>query len=261
MEYLKEDQILLHEELCGKALRRDQITEATIRFRENIRLVHNIVKKYSEPFDPAVSKDDILQEGYTGLWKACLQFDDSKGFAFSTYAVPMIQGTILNMLRDNEVLKTPRVFKDIRSELGKHGFTLPLADQEMNILLEEGKFSRKQIIEYTQYSTISLDSYTTDDEKATLDEIIPDISLNGVYEQLSEDDIENLVDSILKYIKPIYRDLVEEWMYATLEGVHITNMELARKYGMSQPNVSRILNSAISIVKMHEDKIKSLFGY
>ena len=120
---------------------------------------------------------------------------------------------------------------------------------------------KKQIIEYTQYSTISLDSYTTDDEKATLGEIIPDTSLNGVYEQLSEDDIEDLVDSILKYIKPLYRDLVEEWMYATLEGVHITNMELARKYGMSQPNVSRILNSAISIVKMHEDKIKSLFGY
>lgn len=165
------------------------------------------------------------------------------------------------MLRDNEVLKTPRVFKYIRSELGKHGFTLPLTDQEMNILLEEGKFSRKQIIEYTQYSTIYLDSYTIDDEKATLDEIIPDTSLNGIYEQLSEDDIENLVDSILKYIKPLYRDLVEEWMYATLEDVHITNRELARKYGMSQPNVSRILNSAISIVKMHEDKIKSLFGY
>ena len=80
-------------------------------------------------------------------------------------------------------------------------------------------------------------------------------------DKLTEDDIEDLVDSILKYIKSLYRDLVEEWMYATLEGVHITNMELARKYGMSQPNVSRILNSAISIVKMHEDKIKSLFGY
>lgn len=262
MEYLQKDQILLHEELCGYSPGEDEISKATIRFRENIRLANHIASKFSEPYDPAVSKDDIYQEAYLGLWRACIEFDESRGLKFSTYAVPYINGMILRMLRDSEQLKTPRSFKDIRSALISHGFTLPLTDQEMEILLEEKKFSRQQILEYTRYSTISIDSYIEEsDSNVSLSEIISDKSSNSIYERLSEDDLENLVDSILKFIKPLHRDLIEEWMYATLEGVHLTNRELSIKYNISQPYVSRLLNSAISIVKMHDDKIRSLFGY
>lgn len=207
-----------------------------------------------------MSKDDILQEAYLGLWKACLQFDKSKGYEFSTYAIPLINGNILRMLRDNEALKTPRVFKDIRSALLHHRFTLPLTDEEMNVLLEEKKFSRKQIIEYSQYSTVSLDAYITDSESIDLSNIIPDIKASDFYKNLSEDEIEKLVDSVLKYIKPLHRDLVEEWMYASLEGYRISQAELARKYNRSQAQVSRILKSAISIVDMNKEEIQKLFG-
>lgn len=207
-----------------------------------------------------MSKDDILQEAYLGLWKACLQFDESKGYEFSTYAIPLINGSILIMLRDNEALKTPRVFKDIRSALLHHGFTLPLTDEEMNVLLEEKRFSRKQIIEYSQYSTVSLDSYITDTNECNLSDIIPDKNASDFYKNLSEDEIEKLVDSVLNYIKPSSRDLVEEWMYASLEGYRISQAELASKYNRSQSQVSRILRSAISIVDMNKEEIQKLFG-
>lgn len=260
MGYFKEDQILLYEELCGKPIKENEISKATIRFRENLKLVFYVTKRYSEPIDAAIDKEDILQTAYVALWEACLRFDESKGYEFSTYAVPIINGKILIMLRDNESLKTPRVFKDIRSALRIHGFTLPLSDEEMNILVEEKKFSRSQIVEYSQFSTISLDSYITDTDNCNLSDIIPDKDAGKFYKELSEEEIERLVNSVLSYIKVNNRDLVEEWLYASLEGYRITQSELAHKYKCSQAQVSRILKSAISIIDMNKEEIQKLFG-
>lgn len=41
---------------------------------------------------------DLLQEGYIGLWNACLTFDESKGCKFSTYATYCIRNAILKAL-------------------------------------------------------------------------------------------------------------------------------------------------------------------
>ena len=260
MEYIKEDEILLSEELRAKNFDgEDLINKATIRFRENVRLANSVCSKISDPRDPSIDRDDILQTGYEGLWKACLQFDESKGFAFSTYAVPMIKGQVLRMLRDTGNLKVPRHYKDIRAALARHGFTVPLTDEEIDILVSEGKVSRKQIMDYAEPVVMSLDESIKDGEEVTLSSIIPD-TRSLIPEDLSEDDIEKAIDMVLKYVKPIHRDLVEEWMYATMEGVTLTQNELGIKYGLSRVQVSRILKYSIYIVKMHGDEIRNIFG-
>ncbi len=206
-----------------------------------------------------MSKDDIIQDAYLGLWKACLGFDESKGFEFSTYAVPMIRGQIMRDLRDNEALKTPRYFKDIRYVLKKHGFTLPLSDQEIDILVREGKFSRNQIMSYAEPDIVCLDSPIKEDSKNTHAEIIPgdmDIDI-----KLTEDEIEYIIDHVISYIKPQHRDIVEEWMYSVLAGCKVNQETLGVKYNISQPQVGRILRSAIDIVRMNGEEIRSLFGF
>lgn len=258
MEYIQEDQILLYEELCGYPIREDELSIATIRFRENIRLANCIASKFSTPYDAALDKEDVLQLAYLGLWEACLKFDDNKGFKFTTYAVPMIKGRILHSLRDSGVLKTPRWFKDIRSALNKHGFTLPLTDQEVDILINEGKFSREQIIEYADIDIISLDSTLKEDSEITYGEIIPD--RRNLESELNEDEIEYIIDSVVSYIKPEYRDLVEEWIYSVLADCSISQKTLATKYKCSRAQVCKVVNSAISIISMHKEEIRSLFG-
>lgn len=205
-----------------------------------------------------MSKDDILQDAYLGLWKACLGFDESKGFEFSTYAVPMIRGQIMGDLRDNEALKTPRYFKDIRYVLKKHGFTLPLNDQEIDVLVREGKFSRKQIMSYAEPDIVCLDSHIKEDSKSTYADIIPgtmDLDM-----EFTEDEIEYIIDHVISYIKPQHRDLVEEWMYAVLAGCKVNQETLGIKYNIPQSRVSNVLKSAIDIVRMNGEEIRSLFG-
>lgn len=63
------------------------------RFEENTRLVAFV---YHHKFhDYSAYKEDIIQEGFLGLWKACMHFDDSRGTQFSTYAYKSIERTML----------------------------------------------------------------------------------------------------------------------------------------------------------------------
>lgn len=55
--------------------------------------------------------EDLTQIGYVGLIKAIRGFDESKGYKFSTYAVPMITGEIKSQLRDQGKIKVSRAIK------------------------------------------------------------------------------------------------------------------------------------------------------
>ena len=56
-------------------------------------------------------QEDLVQIGSIGLLKAVRSFDPARGFAFSTYAVPLIIGEIRRFLRDDGALKVGRGMK------------------------------------------------------------------------------------------------------------------------------------------------------
>ena len=56
-------------------------------------------------------QEDLVQIASIGLLKAVRSFDPARGFAFSTYAVPLIIGEIRRFLRDDGVLKVGRGLK------------------------------------------------------------------------------------------------------------------------------------------------------
>ena len=63
----------------------------------NFGLVHSCANKFR---GRGVEYDDLFQAGCVGLVKAADNFDSSRGFAFSTYAVPVILGEIRRIFRD-----------------------------------------------------------------------------------------------------------------------------------------------------------------
>lgn len=63
--------------------------EAERIFLENMRLVYFVANN----MDITVS-DDVIQDGYIGLWKAALKYDPEKAQSFATYAVPAIRNSI-----------------------------------------------------------------------------------------------------------------------------------------------------------------------
>ncbi|MBO4406246.1 MAG: sigma-70 family RNA polymerase sigma factor [Clostridia bacterium] len=67
------------------------------RLLQNLGLVKSLVRRFTgRGADP----EELFQLGMIGLFKAILAFDPSYGTAFSTYAVPKIEGEIRRHLRD-----------------------------------------------------------------------------------------------------------------------------------------------------------------
>lgn len=81
--------------------RRNQIAQT------HSKLVHKIVHRWVNKCNE--SYEDLYQIGFLGLLKAVERFESELGHAFSSFAVPYIQGEIQHYLRDNaSQLKIPR---------------------------------------------------------------------------------------------------------------------------------------------------------
>ena len=94
--------------MVEKKTRRDK------RIEENVGLVHTCAGRFR---GRGVEYDDLVQAGCVGLCKAADGFDETRGFAFSTYAVPMILGEIRRLFRDGGSVKVGRSVKERAREL------------------------------------------------------------------------------------------------------------------------------------------------
>ena len=77
---------------------------------ENINLIYLVMKRFR---NRGVDREDLFQIGAVGLTKAAQRFDESRGFAFSTYAVPYILGEIKRFIRDDGLIKVSRSIKEL----------------------------------------------------------------------------------------------------------------------------------------------------
>lgn len=77
---------------------------------ENLRLVHMCANRFK---DRGIEYEELYSAGCLGLVKAAKKYDREKGFAFSTYAVPVILGEIRQCFRNSGSVKVSR---DIREK-------------------------------------------------------------------------------------------------------------------------------------------------
>lgn len=86
------------------------------RVEENLGLVHACAGRFR---DRGVEYDDLFQAGCIGLCKAADGFDESRGYRFSTYAVPLILGEIKRLFRDGGSVKVSRGLKELSVKVGR----------------------------------------------------------------------------------------------------------------------------------------------
>ena len=77
--------------------------------KQNIGLVHSLCNKFT---GKGIEYDDLFQAGCIGLIKSVDGFDESRGFKFSTYAVPAILGEIKRLFRDGGTVNVSRSIKE-----------------------------------------------------------------------------------------------------------------------------------------------------
>lgn len=95
---------------------------------ENMGLVHSCAGRFK---GKGVEYDDLFQAGCVGLVKAADGYDSSRGFAFSTYAVPVILGEIRRIFRDGGTVKVSRMLKEkSRSAIAERERLARLYDRE-----------------------------------------------------------------------------------------------------------------------------------
>ena len=82
----------------------DQLVE------DNLRLVHSCCQRFK---NNGIEYEDLYQVGCVGLIKAADNFDESLGYSFSTYAVPVILGEIKRLFRDTGPIKISRSLKEL----------------------------------------------------------------------------------------------------------------------------------------------------
>ncbi len=193
---------------------------------DNIGLVHSIAKRFKGRGE---EYDDLYQAGCVGLIKAVDNFDESKGFLFSTYAVPVIMGEIRRLFRDGGAVKVSRSLKE----------------KSIKVQAIREKFIKKELREPTVSELSELCGIETEELFEVLNVINPVVSLSCTTEDGDEtidipvDDTDKLFDrlSVHHAIRDLSNDELLLIKYRFYEGK--TQCESAKLLGISQVQVSR----------------------
>jgi RNA polymerase sigma-B factor len=240
---------------AGTAARRLSSEELFARWREHrdrhardelvarfLPLARKLARRYAQSSEPY---EDLVQVASLGLVKAVERFDPTRGFAFSSFAVPTIVGELKRYFRDTawalhvdrSAQEAARKISDAQQQLSGSTGRAPTVD-ELALYLE---MSQEEVLEGLQtaeaYAAVSLDAPVAgeDDEESTrLDSVgIEDADL-GV-----ADDVVTIF-SAAKHLPTRERQI----LYLRF-GEDLTQSEIARHVGISQMQVSRLLRRSL----------------
>lgn len=205
---------------------------------ENLGLVHACANRFR---GRGAEYDDLFQAGCVGLCKAAANYDAERGFAFSTYAVPVILGEIRRIFRDGGTVKVSRSLKEkaraalktkqeLENELSREPTVSELA-QRLGI----------EISEAAELLTVSMPviSLTAHDESFSRQLDIPtEAPQEAVTEKLA-------LKKVVSLLEERDRKLIELRYFKGL-----TQVKTAAELGMSQVQVSR--REKALLIKMRE---------
>ncbi|MEO1069362.1 MAG: RNA polymerase sigma factor SigF [Cyanobacteria bacterium J06638_6] len=183
--------------------------------------------------------DDLMQVGSLGLIRAIERFDMSKGYAFSSFAIPYIRGEIQHYLRDKSTsMRIPRrwqalqsqssrVIRQLQTDMGR----LP-SDTEIAAALEISVDEWQDVKLATRNrSLLSLDAPVKDEESTCLGDLLPDLKYKSF--QLAQEDQIRLQQSLYQLEQRTREVLEFVFLY------DLTQKETAERMGISAVTVSR----------------------
>lgn len=196
------------------------------KIQNNIGLVHSIAARFK---GRGVEYEDLFQNGCLGLIKAVDKFDESKGFAFSTYAVPVIMGEIKRIFRDGGAIKVSRSLKEkaIKAQALRERFIhIELREPTVNELSDMLDISVEETAEILNVITpmLSLNAFGEDGED-TID--IPIDESDNLFDRIS-------VHQLIAHLNEEEKRLID---YRYYKGY--TQSKTAKELGISQVQVSR----------------------
>jgi RNA polymerase sigma-B factor len=209
---------------------------------ELMPLVYSLCRRYE---GRSVEWDDLVQVASLGLVKAIERFDPDRGIAISSFAVPTILGELKRYFRDRTwTVRPPRDLQERALTVGKAVTRLTTAHGRSPVpavVAEHLGISEEDVIEALVanrgYGADSLDAPlgTGDDQGATLGE-----RLGNADDELARAEARVTIYSLLEVLEPRDREIVRLRFEDDL-----TQEEIAKRVGVSQMQVSRILRASL----------------
>lgn len=211
---------------------------------ENINLIYLVMKRFR---NRGVENDDLFQIGAVGLTKAAERFDESMGYTFSTYAVPMIIGEIQRFLRDDGMVHISRKIQEdarkiaiIREKLKKSGNKeitvekleniLGLSKQDIIIAMDAGKtvssIENETVLDFLENKV----SVSASEKCSESENVINHIAMRQAVEKLEENERRLIY---LRYVR------------------EKTQKQVADELGCNQVAVSRMEKNILAKLRKH----------
>jgi RNA polymerase sigma-B factor len=228
---------------------RDIVREVLVRRHES--LVRQCVRAYRGSPEPV---EDLMQVGYVGLLKAINNFDPAFGKGLRAYAVPCITGEIKRHFRDKRwqvrvtrpiqelLLEMRGATEDLTHELGRHPDDAELANR-LGVTLEDLREARQA---GEGFAALSLDApIAGQDDPGTLGGLLgeEDAAVNHTVD----------MESVTRHWDELPRR--EQRILVLRFYGNLTQEEIARRLGISQMHVSRLLARALGQLRdrlMHD---------
>jgi RNA polymerase sigma-B factor len=203
-------------------------------------LVRSVVRQYTGRGE---SPDDLLQVGMLALVKALERFDASGGGSFGAYARPTIAGEIKRHFRDHTwAVKVPRSMQELQAKVARAksdepGISAAAIAERLGITVAD---VHEAEVAHDAYRAKSLDFSTPGDTASPLDTM-------GDRERGYDDvALRDEIQDALSVLGPRDREVVElRYFDERLQ------REIGQGIGVSQMQVSRILNRAMDTMREH----------
>jgi len=192
---------------------------------ENLGLVYSCANRFK---GRGAEYEDLVQAGCVGLIKAADNFDETRGFSFSTYAVPVILGEIKRVFRDSGTVKVGRAVKEKSRAVikQKEEIAVKLGREPTLSELAENLGVEQTEVAMLLNASMPAVSLTASDDEFQLD--IPVVSHeNEISDMLA---LRQVIDSLEERDKI----MIELRFYSGL-----TQAKTADRLGMTQVQVSR----------------------
>jgi RNA polymerase sigma-B factor len=211
--------------------------------REHLPLARRLATRYRHTSE---SLEDLTQVAYVGLVLAADRYDPEHGASFKSYAIPTIVGELRRHIRDHAwAARVPRGLQEnvlrVTSVAGELSGSLRRSPTTAEVAKETGLDS-SQVLEAMEaasaYEAESLDRQRPGGDDDSRDTLIATIGRDDAGYDLVEYGVS---------IRPAMAELSDqERSIVALRFVEdLTQSEIARRLGVSQMQVSRVLRRAV----------------
>lgn len=212
----------------------------------HLNLVRFLASKFKNRGEPL---DDLVQVGTIGLIKAIDRFDPERGLEFTTFATPTIMGEIKRHFRDKGwSVRVPRRLQELSAKVNQVTDELT-KDLQRSPSVEEIAAALDTTVDEVLEAMESSSAYSSVPLEGTgpgADDDAPSVidHYATVDEDLVASDDRMVIEETVRDFSPREQEIIR---MRFIEG--LTQVEIARRLGISQVQVSRLLRRTLQKVQ------------